>query len=435
MGGRARALPRSAVNGLGAGHFCAPQRDRFNPAAASMTLSRALLCVAVGETIVWAGLYYLFPALLLRWEEAEAWPKTLLTAAFAAAVMVSAVVSPLTGRLIDRGHGPLMMTGCALFGAATLALLPFAGSVEIFAALWLLIGIAMGGTLYEPCFALVTRTRGIDARRGITLITLVAGFAGTLSFPLNHFVAESGDWHAATWTFAVLVAAVGAPLLWLGTSHLEKEWRSRQPAAAPSGSARTTVPPPAIWKSPVFWSLAAGFSLLGANHGIVINHLLPILADRGIGAGTAVFAASMIGPMQVAGRLALMASEKHVSGRAVATGCFAAILLATVSLLLAEVEPIFVALFVVLQGSGHGIISIMKPVMIREVLGETNFGAISGSIAVPYLAAFALSPFAGSLLWELGGYDLALTVGGISSLIGLMCFRIASRPRPGVADA
>lgn len=401
-----------------------------------MTLSRALLCLALGETIVWAGLYYLFPALLLRWEEAEAWPKTLLTAAFAAAVMVSALVSPLTGRLIDRGNGPLVMAGSALFGAAILALLPFAGSVEIFAFLWLLIGLAMGGSLYEPCFALVTRTRGVDARRGITLITLVAGFAGTLSFPLNHVVAEAGGWHAATWTFAILVAAVGAPLLWLGTSHLEKEWRSRQPAVLPSGSARTTEPPPpAIWKNPVFWSLAAGFSLLGANHGIVINHLLPILADRGIGAGTAVFAASMIGPMQVAGRLALMASEKHVSGRAVATGCFAAILLATVSLLLAEVEPAFVALFVVLQGSGHGIISIMKPVMIREVLGETNFGAISGTIAVPYLAAFALSPFVGSLLWEMGGYDLALAVGGFSSLIGLVCFRIASRPRPGTAEA
>ena len=399
-----------------------------------MTLPRALLCLALGETIVWAGFYYLFPALLLRWEEAEAWPKTLLTAAFAAAVMVSAVVSPLTGRLIDRGHGPRLMTGCALFGAAILALLPFAASVEIFAAMWLLIGLAMGGTLYEPCFALVTRTRGVDARRGITLITLVAGFAGTLSFPLNHVVAEQAGWQAASWTFAVLVAAVGAPLLWLGATHLENDWRSRQPAIIPTGTARVAdTPPPAIWKSPVFWSLAAGFSLLGANHGIVINHLLPILADRGIGASMAVLAASMIGPMQVAGRVALMVSEKHVSGRVVTTGCFVAILLATASLLLAEMEPAFVALFVILQGSGHGIISIMKPVMIRDVLGEKNFGAISGSIAVPYLAAFALSPFLGSLLWELGGYDLALVVGGVSSLVGLVCFRIASRPKTGAA--
>ena len=400
-----------------------------------MTLRRALFCLALGETIVWAGLYYLFPALLLRWEAAEAWPKTLLTAAFASAVLVSAVVSPLTGRLIDRGHGPRLMAGSALFGAAVLAVLPFAGSVEVFAALWLLIGIAMGGSLYEPCFALVTRTRGIEARRAITLITLVAGFAGTLSFPLNHVVAEAAGWHAAAWTFAVLVAGIGAPLLWVGASHLELGWRARQPAAVPSANASPAARPPAIWRSPVFWSLAAGFSLLGINHGIVLNHLLPILADRGIGAGTAVLAASMIGPMQVAGRVALMVSERHVSGRAVATGCFVAILLATASLLLSALEPAFVALFVILQGSGHGIISIMKPVMIREVLGEANFGAISGTIAVPYLASFALSPFLGSVLWELGGYDLALVVGGVSSLVGLVCFRIASRPRPGPATA
>ncbi|HEX2019544.1 MAG TPA: MFS transporter [Aurantimonas sp.] len=395
-----------------------------------MNLRRALLCLALGETIVWAGLYYLFPALLLRWEEAEDWPKTLLTAAFAAAVMASAVASPLFGRLIDRGKGALVMTAAALSGAILLALLPFAGSVEIFALLWLLIGLAMGGALYEPCFALVTRTRGVEARRAITLITPVAGFAGTLSFPLNHFVAERAGWEAATWTFAILIAGVGAPLLWLGTSYLERDWHSRQLPVAASETAPPIEPPPAIWKSPVFWALAGGFSLIGANHGIVINHLLPILADRGLAAGTAVLAASMIGPMQVAGRLALMVSEKHVSGRTVATGCFVAILLATACLLLAELEPVFVALFVVLQGSGHGIISIMKPVMIREMLGEKNFGTISGSVAVPYLAAFALSPFLGSLLWELGGYDLALVVGGLSSLTGLVCFRIASRSRP-----
>ena len=49
------------------------------------------------------------------------------------------------------------------------------------------------------------------------------------------------------------------------------------------------------------------------NHGMIISHLLPIFYDRGLDAKTAVLAASCIGPMQVIGRLMMLASEKKVS--------------------------------------------------------------------------------------------------------------------------
>ena len=57
-----------------------------------MSERRAILYLALGETIVWAGLYYLFPALLPRWEEMEGWPKTTLTAAFAGAVIMLSLI-------------------------------------------------------------------------------------------------------------------------------------------------------------------------------------------------------------------------------------------------------------------------------------------------------------------------------------------------------
>lgn len=391
-----------------------------------MTPSRAVTLLALGQTIFWAGLYYIFPALLLRWEVAEAWPKTTLTAAFAGAVIVSALVSPMFGRLIDKGRGPEVIAGSALFGAVMIALLPFAGSIWVFAAIWLLIGVAMGGCLYDPCFAFLTRTRGAEARRAITLVTLVAGFAGTLSFPLSHAIAEALGWQAASTVMAALIAVVGVPLTWAGAHHLEVVCVGRRPtdhhhAARPKRPLRT------ILRHPAFWALGIGFSIIGFNHGVVLNHLLPILRDRGVNPEVAVFAAAMIGPMQVAGRLAMMAAERYVTSHAITSACFVAIILAPLSLFAAGASPMLIVAFVILQGSGNGVSSIMRPVVLREFMGEQDFGVISGAIAVPFLLAVAVSPFVGSLLWALGGYNLALAVVIALGVAGLASYWLAVR--------
>ena len=77
-------------------------------------------------------------------------------------------------------------------------------------------------------------------------------------------------------------------------------------------------------------------------------------------------------------------------------------------------SPGLLAGFVILFGSSYGTVSILRPVLAREILGGADFGAKSGSLALPYLAATASAPFLGSILWLAGGYDLML-----SFLVGL----------------
>ena len=394
-----------------------------------MNTRLAVLCLALGQTIVWAGMYYLFPALLLRWEEAEGWSKTTLTAAFAGALVMSGLFAPLAGRIIDRGRGAELMAGATLLGAVMLSLLPMAESIWTFTGLWLVIGIVQACTLYEPCFAIITRTRGSDARRAITMVTLVAGLAGTVSFPINHAVAEAFGWQAAVLTFAGLVAFAGAPLLWLGGHYLEQDFRrhSRSLEATHAGHAavdniRTLIH---VVRQPVFLALAVAFSLLWLNHSMVLNHLLPILEDRDIHKDVAVFAASMIGPMQVAGRLAMMAAERHLSAFTITSAGFIGVLAAAVCLYCSDHSTTLLVPFVILHGSCYGIMSIMRPVSTREILGSRNFGAISGALALPVQITAALAPFLGSVLWQIGGYDLALLITLGTGLVGLAGFRIS----------
>jgi hypothetical protein len=122
----------------------------------------------------------------------------------------------------------------------------------------------------------------------------------------------------------------------------------------------------------------------------------------------AVLAASFIGPMQVAGRLAMMASERYLTHDAVAISAFAALGVSMVMLLVSDASPVFLSGFVILFGAAYGTVSILRPLVAREILGGANFGAKSGALALPYLAGSASAPYLGSLIWNLGGYDLLL---------------------------
>jgi predicted MFS family arabinose efflux permease len=386
--------------------------------------SGRLWCLAIAETIVWAGTYYLFPALLAWWEADLGWSKTDLTAGATGALIVAALTAPYAGRLIDRGRGRLVLAGGAAASALLLLALAFAETRTQFFGLWLALGVAMACALYEPCFAFLTRTRGVDARRAITLVTLVAGFAGTLSFPLANAVAEAWGWRAAVLTFAGLIGFVAVPLFWVGAAGGEA------PPASGGGLSRAGALRIAL-RHPAFWFLAAAFALLYLNHGMVVTHLLPLLHEREIPLAYAVLTASMIGPMQVAGRLAMMAVERWLSMNAITVATFASITIATACLYGASVEPALLAGFVLFQGAGVGVTSISRPVVTATLLGRESFGAISGAIALFVMATTAVAPSVGAQLWALGGYDLMLAVGGGAAVLALASFLLAVRVRRG----
>ena len=130
--------------------------------------------------------------------------------------------------------------------------------------------------------------------------------------------------------------------------------------------------------------------------------------------------------MQVAGRIVIMLFEKRMSNHLVTMYCFGSLVMASICLLTASALPLLIFAFVFLQGSGVGISSIMRPVVVRDLLGQANFGAISGALALPTMLGFAFSPFIGSLLWELGGYDLAILTVLAMAAAGLIAYRMAS---------
>ncbi len=375
--------------------------------------------LAIAETMFWASCFYVFHALLPRWESEFGWSRAEVATAITLALLCSAISAPFVGAMIDRGYSRLMFIIGGTVASSLLLLMSVVESLWQFYVLWLVMGICHAMVLYEPCFAVLTRLFRTDAKRAITRVTLMAGLASTLSFPLGHFLSERIGWQAALWVFAAIciTATVLATLALSGTAP--SSGRVAVDRHDNQGSVKAAL------RTPMFWLIAAAFSLMALNHGALLPHLLPLLHERDFSSSMAVLAASLIGPMQVIGRICMLSVERHVSTTVITVFSFLAVSLASVALLFASSVPWLLFVFVVLQGGGWGVTSITRPTVTAEFLGHRGFGAISGTIAIPFTAAFAAGPTIAALIWLAGGYTAVLLVTAIIAVIGTTTFVIA----------
>ncbi len=387
---------------------------------------RGALAMGVAETCIWASTFYLFPAMFLTWERELQWSKTQLTGGYTLALLVAALVSPLVGVVIDRGFGRHVLTGSAVLSGILLFALAVNQSLLGYFLLCIGIGVAMGGGLYETTFAYIIRTLRKHARRAIGIVTLVAGFAGSISFMGANALALEYNGQVAVAAFGALVLVIGAPAFWYSGVVFDSrqvsgdQMKLAKKSRLKQGRLRRTLARPA------FWLIGVSLSLIALNHGMVIAHLLPLLEERGVVIASAVLAASLIGPMQVVGRMALIAVGNRISPVSSTTAYLAGIIIAVMLLLYSGVQTMHILAFASLYGISWGVASILKPLVIREFLGRRGFGLISGLLAVPFLGATALGPFLGALIWREGGYQTMLNAGLMMVVLALACHAAAA---------
>ncbi|SVA79271.1 uncharacterized protein METZ01_LOCUS132125, partial [marine metagenome] len=277
---------------------------------------KKLWALALAETLAWAGLFYVFPASLLRWSDHFGWSIADLSLGFTFALLASALSSIAAGRLIDRGWSRLLMTGSVITGALLILLLPSVNLIWQFYVVWILIGITLSGCLYEPCFSYLTKTYKENAKSPIIMVTLFAGFASTISYPVTNLLSNAFSWEIGIYVFSAALCIVTAPLFWFGVSgrDFSEEPKVRKEKVEPLKIGcnerlpllGTIVP---VLRNPIFWGLFVTFAAFGSNHGMVVSQIFPLFESREVSPSLALLLASCIGPMQVAAGLILFAAE------------------------------------------------------------------------------------------------------------------------------
>jgi MFS family permease len=373
-----------------------------------------VLAFMVAETVIWAAIFYSFPALVLHWQGEFGWSATAALGAFSLALGLQGLAAPWVGRAIDLGWAPRGFLLGNLGALTGLVALTQVSTLWAFYAVWAWLGLMMGFTLYDACFSIVTRARGAQARAAITAITLAAGFASTLAYPLTAAVTAAAGWRVAVWVLAALVLTLVLPLATYAAHRLEREARQcTPPTRGEHGTPRIRVS-----ARIGFWPLAGGFALTSLGVGIILSNLMPLMTSLGVPDGLAILAASTIGPAQVAGRVLLILSGARVAAQRVVLGAFLMLAAAAIIMGAAAALPALVLVFAVAQGVGNGVISILRPVVTREVMGEAGFGESAGAVARLSLFAFALAPGLGAVLADLLGYGAVIAICVATPLAG-----------------
>jgi hypothetical protein len=373
---------------------------------------QSIIVLALGttQTLAWASSYYL-PAILADPIAHDLGiSSNWVFAAFSASLVLSALLGPRIGRQIDLVGGRSVLAGSNLAMAAGLALLGVSQSIWTMAVAWLLLGIGMGAGLYDAAFAALGRIYGEAARKPITGITLMAGFASTVGWPLTALGLAHLGWRDTCFAWAAAQLAIGLPLNLLVIPPV--------PASATKAAA---IAKPHIPIDRPMVLLAITFAAAWSVTGAMAAHLPRILEATGATPLQAVTAGALIGPAQVAARIveAFVLSRHHplLSTR---LACITHPLGAAIIGIAGGGAASVFALF---HGAGNGVLTIARGTLPLAIFGPANYGYRLGLIGAPARMAQAGAPLAFGLLTDLLGAKV-LIVSSALSLTALLALSL-----------
>jgi MFS family permease len=376
-----------------------------------------VLALGSAQTLGWGSTYYL-PAILAAPMAHDLGVSTgLVFGAFSAALVVAAFLGPLAGRRIDLLGGRDVLAVSSLVFAAGLALLGLAQNAWMLFAAWLIIGVGMAMGLYEAAFSTLAGIYGSKARGAITGITLLAGFASTICWPISAWLEAEVGWRVACFAWASAHLLFGLPinrfLVPAGTPSIR--------SAADQGraiGAGTSIPQ----HKRTMVLLAFIFAVAWFISTAMAAHLPRLLQEAGAAPAAAIAAAALVGPAQVAGRAlefgVLQRFHPLLSARLAALahplGALAAVHFGAPA----------AAVFTILHGAGNGILTIAMGTLPLAFFGPAGYGLRQGLLTAPARIAQAGAPFLFALLMERVGasallLSIALGLAGFAALLAL----------------
>jgi len=374
-----------------------------------------ILVLGTTQTLAWASSFYLPAILGDRIAEDLEMSSTWFFAVFSAALVVSALVGPRVGRTVDTVGGREVLAVSNVVLAAGLAILAFAHSQLMLWSAWMVLGLGMGIGLYDTAFAALGRIYGSEARSAITGITLLAGFASTVGWPLTAWGASELGWRETCLAWAATHIVVGLPLNLL------------LPKSTRVATADEAVTPHISLDRPMI-VLGLAFAASWAVVTAMAVHLPRLLEAAGASTVQAVAAGALIGPSQVGARVLEASFMKRfhpmVSARlSVALHPIGAAVLALFGAAAAS------APFTVLHGSGSGILTIARGTVPLAIFGVENYGYRLGLLGVPTRVATAAAPLLFGLLIDKYGAGALLFSSALSiaAFAGLCSLRIERR--------
>jgi MFS family permease len=388
------------------------------------------------------------------------WERGVTAGAFSFGFVVSGIVSPLIGRLMDRaGPRAVMEVGVVLMGGGLL-LAPLTHEPwHLYVTIGVMVGAGSvclgysGQSLFLPNWFI--------RRRGLAMGIAFAGVGiGSVTLlPWVQYIIEQTGWRTACTAMGLMVLIVLAPINLLLRKRPEDVGLLPDGDAAPHASApkpvSNIVDPawaaidwtlPRALRTARFWWIALGYFCGLYIWYAVQVHQTKFLLDIGFSPNVGVWALGVVSLLGIPGQIVLGHASDRIGREAIwAISCLGfAICFAALIGLKYQPSLWLVYLMVFTQGAlGYGLTSIMGAVVL-EIFQGANYGSIFGTIMFSALAGGAAGPWVTGLLHDVTGtYTIAFTIGiGVSLLSAFAIWRaspgrvraVAGKLRPAPAE-
>lgn len=377
---------------------------------------RPTLTLGVGQMLAWGSSTYL-PAMVAAPLARElGLGVSTVFAVFSYSLLVMAALGPAVGRAIDRWGGRQVLCLSNLILGAGLALLATCQGLTTLMLAWTLMGAGMALGLYDAAFSALVRLYGMEARKAITGVTLLGGFASTVAWPLTAWWIAQWDWRIACAAWATLHLVAMLPAHAWGIPALSTHCPPPTPAPVAEPSPSASAPRDSRFLLVATFGAASSFITWAMS-----AHLPGLLMAFGVSTGLAISAAALLGPAQVVARLLEYTASHRFNLHPLISARGAALLHpAAASLLLVLGGGPWTAMaFASLHGAGNGALTIAKGTLPLALFGAQGYGARQGVLAVSQRIMQAAAPVSLAVVLEHWGPAWALSVSFGMSLIVL----------------
>lgn len=372
----------------------------------------------------------LFPPILDEFK----WDRGATAGAFSFGFMVSAVITPILGRIMDKS-GPLLVMQAGVFMAAGgMLLAPLATEPwHLYLTLGVLVGAGSvctgytGQSLFLPNW--FARQRGL----AVSIAFAGVGVGSIVLMPLMQHMIETGGWRSACFALGLVMLVLLAPLNLL-VRRRPQDLGLLPDGDAPEGSAsasgtggapRRKVTIVDVQWAAVDWTLAraartarfwwlgvAFFAGLWTWYAVQV-HQTKYLVEIGFDATQAAWALGWVSLAGVPGQIALGALSDRVGREIVwSLGCLG-FCITYALLLVMDTTPsmaLLVAMVLVQGALGYGLTSVMGAIPL-EIFEGKHVGAIFGMLMLGGIAGGAVGPWFTGWMHDLtGSYAIGFAV-------------------------
>ncbi|ANK82252.1 MFS transporter [Minwuia thermotolerans] len=354
------------------------------------------------------------------------WERAVVAGAFSTGFLMSALFSPIAGRLVDR-KGPrlVIQMGALSVGAGMILATQVAEPWQLYLTVGVLVGV--GANLMSYTVQSMYLPNWFQRRRGlaISLAFSGVGVGAILVLPAFQQIIVAEGWREACYTLGILTLVLLVPINLLVRKRpqdlgLQPDGRKPAPGETDDGGQRYRIVDPewvaVEWtlgravRTARFWWVALGFfTALVAWYAVQV-HQTKYLLEIGFNPIDAAWALGFVAVVAIPGQIALGALSDRIGREGVWALASLGFAITYAALLALKVWPTELLLYVMVFGQGflgYAYTSVLGPIM-AEIFEGPHFGTIFGAMNVAAIGGGAAGPFIAGVIFDAtGSYDPA----------------------------